>query len=227
MADEPSSSATEPPPAPPPAGAAAPADDSAREASPVEEIETPANTAQDYAAALQEAREAKARGNTHFKAGEYDAAIECYTMAIDSTVNYAEADDDLAIFYANRAACFAKIGEHDAVVDDCTAALERKADYTKALLRRAAAREALKFPTEALEDAKRAAELEPDSKEATAAVQRLEKASAADLEAKKEEMLGQLKDLGNNVLGRFGMSLDNFKAQKDPATGSYNISFQQ
>jgi len=30
---------------------------------------------------------------------------------------------------------------------------------------------------------------------------------------------------GNNILGRFGMSLDNFKAEKDPATGSYNISF--
>ena len=40
-------------------------------------------------------------------------------------------------------------------------------------------------------------------------------------------MLGKLKDLGNSVLGRFGMSLDNFKAEKDPNTGSYNISFQR
>lgn len=38
---------------------------------------------------------------------------------------------------------------------------------------------------------------------------------------------GKLKDLGNTVLGKFGMSLDNFKADKDPATGSYSISFQQ
>lgn len=30
---------------------------------------------------------------------------------------------------------------------------------------------------------------------------------------------------GNSVLGNFGMSLDNFKAEKDPNTGSYNISF--
>jgi len=29
------------------------------------------------------------------------------------------------------------------------------------------------------------------------------------------------------VLGKFGMSLDNFKAQKDPTTGSYSINFQQ
>ncbi|EAY78997.1 hypothetical protein OsI_34106 [Oryza sativa Indica Group] len=38
---------------------------------------------------------------------------------------------------------------------------------------------------------------------------------------------GKLKDLGNSVLGRFGMSVDNFKAVKDPNTGSYSISFQQ
>ena len=38
---------------------------------------------------------------------------------------------------------------------------------------------------------------------------------------------GKLKDLGNNVLGKFGMSLDNFKAVKDPNTGSYSINFNQ
>lgn len=38
---------------------------------------------------------------------------------------------------------------------------------------------------------------------------------------------GKLKDLGNSLLGKFGMSLDNFKTQKDPATGSYSINFSQ
>ena len=49
----------------------------------------------------------------------------------------------------------------------------------------------------------------------------------AKLEAQKEEMMGKLKDLGNSILGNFGMSLDNFKTVKDPATGSYSISFDQ
>ena len=40
-------------------------------------------------------------------------------------------------------------------------------------------------------------------------------------------MFGKLKDLGNSLLGKFGMSLDNFKAVKDPQTGSYSISFNQ
>ena len=38
---------------------------------------------------------------------------------------------------------------------------------------------------------------------------------------------GKLKDLGNTVLGKFGLSLDNFKAEKDPSTGSYSIQFNQ
>ena len=40
-------------------------------------------------------------------------------------------------------------------------------------------------------------------------------------------LAGKLKDLGNSVLGHFGMSVDNFKAVKDPATGSYSINFQK
>ena len=38
-------------------------------------------------------------------------------------------------------------------------------------------------------------------------------------------MLGKLKDLGNTILGKFGLSLDNFKAKKDESTGAYSISF--
>jgi hypothetical protein len=43
----------------------------------------------------------------------------------------------------------------------------------------------------------------------------------------QEEMLGKLKDMGNWVLGKFGLSVDNFKAVQDPQTGSYSISFQK
>jgi hypothetical protein len=34
-----------------------------------------------------------------------------------------------------------------------------------------------------------------------------------------------MKDLGNSLLGNFGLSLDNFKAEKDETTGSYSIQF--
>lgn len=36
---------------------------------------------------------------------------------------------------------------------------------------------------------------------------------------------GKLKEIGNSILGNFGLSLDNIKTKKDPETGSYNISF--
>ena len=40
---------------------------------------------------------------------------------------------------------------------------------------------------------------------------------------------GKLKELGTNtVLGKFfGLSLDNFKAEQDPTSGSYSIQFVQ
>jgi len=44
-------------------------------------------------------------------------------------------------------------------------------------------------------------------------------------EKMKNEVLGNLKNLGNMVLGKFGMSLDNFKMQQNP-DGTYNIGYQ-
>ena len=43
----------------------------------------------------------------------------------------------------------------------------------------------------------------------------------------KDEALGKLKDLGNSILGNFGMSLDNFKMTQDPTSGGWNISMQK
>ena len=40
-------------------------------------------------------------------------------------------------------------------------------------------------------------------------------------------MVGKLKELGNSLLGRFGLSLDSFAAERDPETGAYSIKFNQ
>jgi hypothetical protein len=41
------------------------------------------------------------------------------------------------------------------------------------------------------------------------------------------ETMGKLKDLGNAILGNFGLSMDNFAAVQDSKTGGLSISFNQ
>lgn len=46
--------------------------------------------------------------------------------------------DKAAVYFANRAACFLKLASPDEAIADCTAALELKPGYVKALMRRCA-----------------------------------------------------------------------------------------
>jgi len=55
----------------------------------------------------------------------------------------------------------------------------------------------------------------------------VEQKSKELFEKEKDEMVGKLKDFGNFLLGKVGLSLDNFKVDQNPDTGSYNISFDQ
>ena len=173
---------------------------------------------------LTRARTLKEEGNALFGSYEYDAAIQKYTEAIAA----APSDHhDRAVFLNNRATCYFKQGNYGLVIADCTAALKIDPNYSKCLLRRAQAYETEKKVCEAFDDFERILKLDPSNSMAAAGSKRLKPAADAERERMKEEMMGKLKDLGNSVLGHFGMSLDNFKAEKDPNTGSYNISFQR
>ena len=79
---------------------------------------------------------------------------------------------------------------------------------------------------EALADIEKLVELSPDSGYQSKR-RELQKMIDERNERLKEEMLGKLKDVGNKILGKFGMSLDNFKMVQDPATGGYNIKFEK
>ncbi len=93
-------------------------------------------------------------------------------------------------------------------------------------MRRAKAYEAVGKPYDALQDMNSVLSVEPNNSDAKAAAKRLQIESDKKFESQKDEMLGKLKELGNGLLGKFGLSLDNFKATKDPNTGSYSIAFQ-
>ena len=55
---------------------------------------------------------------------------------------------------------------------------------------------------------------------------RLEKLKEEKFNRLKDDAMGKLKELGNSILGNFGMSLDNFKMAQDPHTGSWSIGMK-
>lgn len=172
---------------------------------------------------LNEAEALKAAGNTLYGSSKFQEAKEKYLEALG--VAPPDALQQQAVYLANIAACDLKLDQPKLACQHCTRALQLQPDYVKALMRRGAALEQQEELEQALGDAKRVLELDAGNSWAERAVARLGPKVAERQERLKEEMLGKLKDLGNNLLGRFGMSLDNFKAEKDPNTGGFSLSY--
>jgi mitochondrial import receptor subunit TOM70 len=95
---------------------------------------------------------AKNKGNRYYIAKKYHEAIECYDEAIKLASHDDKKNPNLAIFYCNRAACFAALNEHEKVLIDCQMALKHDRNYAKAYMRRAVALEALDRHKEAAID---------------------------------------------------------------------------
>lgn len=58
----------------------------------------------------------KEEGNVLFKQQEFEKALLSYTKALRIDSN----ENDKAILYKNRAACYLKINQYDKAVKDCT-----------------------------------------------------------------------------------------------------------
>jgi tetratricopeptide (TPR) repeat protein len=143
----------------------------------------------------------------------------------------------LAVYHCNRAAAHLHLEEYEPAVTDCNIAILLNPVYVKAYMRRSAAYEQTERTDQALSDAKKALELSSSSSSSASAslaplhirqtVARLQKSEDARMEQLKTETMDKLKDLGNSILGNFGLSMDNFQAKQDPNTGSYSINFNQ
>ncbi|CAL5419564.1 unnamed protein product [Camellia sinensis] len=180
--------------------------------------------------ALVEANDAKLDGNRLFGDGQYEEALVRYEAALQVAPEMPSSVEMRSICHANRAICFFKLGKNEDTIKECTKALELNPNYVKALRRRGEAHEKLEHFEEAIADMKKILELDESDVQARRTIQRLEPLAAEKREKMKQEMIEhpyKLKDMGNSVLGRFGMSIDNFKAVQDPNTGSYSISFQR
>ncbi len=76
-------------------------------------------------------------------------------------------------------------------------------------------------------DVRSVLEIDPTIRTAIEAERRLGPIVTERQEKLKAEMMDKLKGFGNTILGKFGLSTDNFKMVQDPATGSYSINFAQ
>ncbi|KAL4068232.1 hypothetical protein V8B97DRAFT_873149 [Scleroderma yunnanense] len=138
-----------------------------------------------------------------------------------------------AILNANIAACLMKLEDNQGVIDACTRALEDDPHYIKALQRRAAASETIdswSSLARAQDDYKLLLELFPSGSPEVArtkkTLQVLEPRVQAAQKRETTEMIDKLKGLGNSILGRFGLSTDNFKFEPN-GQGGYSMNFVQ
>lgn len=147
---------------------------------------------------LAQAMSSKEMGNENFKNQRYVEAVECYSRALKECPPGYECR---AVFLKNRAACFLKLNQFSAALDDCTQALKVNPNDIKSLYRRALAYQASGNLTAAFTDTKYLLSVDPRNKEAT------ELARMLTTTIKKQQEILQSTD---------GVIKEMFKALSDP-----------
>ncbi|KAL6194361.1 hypothetical protein ACLB2K_035445 [Fragaria x ananassa] len=176
---------------------------------------------------LEQANVVKLEGNVLFGNGHYEEALLQYELALQLAPPDMPSSVELrSICHSNRAICFSKLGKYEDAVKECTKALELNHTYLKALIRRAEAHEKLEQFEEAIADLKKILELDPSNVQARKAIRRLEPLAEAKRKDERRDDW-EVERYGQLFVGPFRNECDNFKAVKDPNSGSYSISFQR
>ena len=167
----------------------------------------------------------KERGNARYKSQDFFEAIRFYGQALAYCPTDTLHAHDRAVNFSNRAACNMALGKHRLVVEDCTEAIELDPRYVRALMRRSKAYESMDRLEDAVEDLNAAVEIDGSYVPALQEKRRVQKLYEEKTEKMKDEMLGKLKGFGNRILGKFGMSLDNFKLTPQEG-GGYSVAYE-
>ncbi|KAI9635724.1 uncharacterized protein MKK02DRAFT_44423 [Dioszegia hungarica] len=189
---------------------------------------------QELSEAEAAALEAELKRTTAAEAGEdaEEGEKKAKTEEEEKDEVYEEIRQLRKVCYGNLAAVYlAQEGKENECVEVCTEALKIDPMYLKGLQRRATANERLgtwSSLTSAQEDYTTLLPLLPIS--SRPALRRTLSTLPARIkqrqDTEKDEMLSKLKDLGNGLLGKFGLSTDMFKF--DPQEGGgYSMRFER
>ena len=159
-----------------------------------------------------------------YKNKEYIQALNIYSLLLKDAKR-ADLKEQCCILNCNKGICFNKLNEYDKALDCFKEALRYNKDYSKALCNKMLLLNKKEEYLEAYEDFKRLKTLDYNLWEN---YRNMENGLAyqAEIQKKKmtDEMLGKLKDVGNSILGKFGLSLNNFKMTPN-GQGGYSIQY--
>ena len=127
----------------------------------------------------------KAEGNESFKTGEYAQAVLHYSLCIDKSAGLVDQThseknnqedpnvyfQERHIVFANRSACFLKLGHHEKALADSESCIQLNPTYVKGLFRKGLALHAMKQYYEAIPVLANALQIEPKNKQIKQALQ--------------------------------------------------------
>ena len=159
-----------------------------------------------------------------YKNGEYLQALNTYSLLLKDAKR-AELKEQCCILNCNKGICFNKLNEYDKALESFKEALKYNKDYSKALCNKMLLLNKKEEYLEAYEDFKRLKTLDYNLWENYRNLEG-ELNYKAEIQKKKmtDEMLGKLKDMGNTILGKFGLSLNNFQMTPN-GQGGYSIQY--
>jgi len=159
-----------------------------------------------------------------YKNQQYIQALNIYSILLKDAER-AELKEQCCILNCNKGICFNKLNEIDKALESFKDALRYNKDYSKALCNKMLLLYRKEEFLEAYEDYKRLKSLDYKLWENYRNMEN-ELSYKAEIQKKKmtDEMLGKLKDMGNSILGKFGLSLNNFQMTPN-GQGGYSIQY--
>lgn len=107
--------------------------------------------------AEKDAEVKKLEGNDKLSAGDYNAAISCYSRCLELS----PAGPNSHIYFSNRAAAYTHLKDFEKAADDCLAAIALKPDFSKAHSRLAHAQLSMGLVEDAIASAETSLEFDP------------------------------------------------------------------